>query len=608
VFDINPPLLHPYFVMGTTIFALLLIVQGVRSDVVLMAASCWLAILGVLDPIGAFKELCSSGILALVTLFPIARAMDETGFMDMAISKLLGQPTSLSVAVFRMMVPVSLLSGLMYNTPVVAMLLPVVVSWAKRLNFHPGKLLMGLSYAAQLGGSITLMGSGTTMMAKESVKNFYDMTFLSPAKVSIAVAVPTCLLVALLSPTSLLQSSAAKHGETEDQENQSIRAKAYQIVFKVQSGGALDGTDPSSVIASLERLCGVISIEPHFESFRYLNTLQGGTSLLCLATAKGAVALRRMRGLELACQHQVNMLGIRRRERNLYECVVSSTGLSNLHSAELRRDFGMALLASRRKGHPSPWMAGNDSGNVQLEDVLLVEADPLCVVKNADRWTSAFALVTPVPHSSPPRNTTVVDYHRAVFTCVGMAMLVLLAGLNVLPLHLAGGIFLLSLILIKAITVEKALGEVKVGVILTIVGASGLASATEKTGVAALVADQLMELAMPGGKYAVYGTIYFLAFFLGMFINNTAVIAMMAPMLPEMQKGLPEEPISAFVYIMLLGAGSCFGSPFGYHTNMMVLPDGGYTFGDFLRFGLTIQFLHGLLTVVIVPLMCKADL
>jgi di/tricarboxylate transporter len=244
-------------------------------------------------------------------------------------------------------------------------------------------------------------------------------------------------------------------------------------------------------------------------------------------------------------------------------------------------------------------------GNVQLEDVLLVEADSRCLIEFADRWTTAFSLMTPIADSSPPRNTTTVDFHRAVFTSLGMVILVLVAGLNLMPLHIAAALFLIALILIKAITVEKALREVKVSVLLVIAGASGLASAMERTGIAALVAQKLMAVAMPGGTYAVYSAIYFLSFFLGMFVNNTATVAIIAPMLSEMQKKLPTEPIEAFVYIMLVGASACFGSPLGYQTNMMVVPEGKYTFGDFLRFGMPVQFLHGLLAVILIPLICK---
>jgi hypothetical protein len=188
---------------------------------------------------------------------------------------------------------------------------------------------MGLSYASQLGGSITIMGSSTTMMAKESVKNFFDMPFFGPTKVAIILLVLTSIIVGLLAPTPLLKSSSAAQKDNNDAECPSTptrRARAYEIVFQVQKGGALDGAKTEHTISNLGRLPGVFSISPERSTQIEINTrgemsmnscLAGGTKLLCHATADGVVCLRRTRGLQLACQQEVEMLGSRRRERNL---------------------------------------------------------------------------------------------------------------------------------------------------------------------------------------------------------------------------------------------------------------------------------------------------
>jgi Na+/H+ antiporter NhaD/arsenite permease-like protein len=115
--------------------------------------------------------------MSLALLFPIADAVDETGFLDLAMSRVLGRPDSLSGAILRLMLPTAMLSGFLNNTPLVAMMLPVARNWSNFLGHDVGKLLMPLSFGAQLGGCLTIMGSSTTLTAKDAVKSYYDMRF-----------------------------------------------------------------------------------------------------------------------------------------------------------------------------------------------------------------------------------------------------------------------------------------------------------------------------------------------------------------------------------------------------------------------------------------------
>jgi len=610
-FKVGVKFWKPYAVICMLVISITMIIEGVEAEVVLLGSCCILAALGVLTSSQALGGIGSSSVLGLAVLFPIASAMDETGFLDRAISVLLGQPDSLVCAIPRMMVPVALLSGFFNNTPIVAMLIPVVVSWSRRLQCHPGKLLMPLSYAAQLGGSITVMGSSTTMMAREAVSSYYEMALFSPAPTALPIAVLTTLVVALLSPTRLLQSSAREETDNEgDNDNKSVAA--YEVRFCIQQGGALDGAALADVMAVLNRIPGVNSAErieassqTRTQGVSFLSDdgmLHHGAVIHCRANSEGIAALRRIRGLELATQKDSNMLGTGRRHRNLYECVVARHGLPSMQAYRLRNDLGLALVAVRRPGQDrAPWLAGCGE-DVQQEDVVLVEADSRFLVEKSDGWSAAFTLLTPVRDSSPPRCGTDVDFVKAVFTCVGMLALVLATGLNILPLEIAAGILLLLLLAIKAVSLKEAYSSIKVNVLLVIVGASGMAAAMEKTGVAGFIAAKVMILVQPGGAFAVYAAVYFLSFFLSMWINNTATVAILAPMLVGMQESLPNAPVANFVFVMVMGAGSCFTSPLGYQTNMMVMPDGQYVFNDFLRFGIPVQLVHGLLTVFLVPL------
>eukprot|EP00746_Dinoflagellata_sp_MGD_P145975 gnl/MRDRNA2_/MRDRNA2_78527_c0_seq1.p1 gnl/MRDRNA2_/MRDRNA2_78527_c0~~gnl/MRDRNA2_/MRDRNA2_78527_c0_seq1.p1 ORF type:complete len:120 (+),score=15.17 gnl/MRDRNA2_/MRDRNA2_78527_c0_seq1:152-511(+) len=106
----------------------------------------------------------------------------------------------------------------------------------------------------------------------------------------------------------------------------------------------------------------------------------------------------------------------------------------------------------------------------------------------------------------------------------------------------------------------------------------------------------IVQLAKPLGPVFVRAAVYFIAMALSMFMNNSATIAIMGPMAINMSKdtGLT---VQSLLFCMVFGAGACFTTPLGYQTNMMVMKDGGYTFADFLKFGVVIQLLHMCATV-----------
>lgn len=249
---------------------------------------------------------------------------------------------------------------------------------------------------------------------------------------------------------------------------------------------------------------------------------------------------------------------------------------------------GMSQLSTNGARCPSEIRPG---------DVVLVEVDPCCLSEVSERWIAAFSLVTLVKDSL----VRTKDLNKSISTCAGVVIVILLSGTQLVPFHVSAGVLLLFLMLGGVLTLEEAYKAVNIRLLLVIVGGSGLAAALEETGIAAAIAHSIMAVAPMGGRSAVYVAIYFLSAFLSMWINNTAVVAILAPMLPEMQRQIPDEPIGAMVLLMLAGASSCFTTPFGYQTNMMVMDVGQYTFSDFLRFGMPVQFIHGAISVLVIP-------
>ena len=141
-----------------------LIGTRISPDIVLVGALTALMLLGVLSPADALLGLANPGLATVGVLYIVAAGLVNTGAVHAIGTRLLGRPGSTASAQLRLMLPVAALSGFLNNTPLVAMLVPVVEEWGRRCRISLSKLMIPLSYAAVLGGMLTLVGTSTNVV------------------------------------------------------------------------------------------------------------------------------------------------------------------------------------------------------------------------------------------------------------------------------------------------------------------------------------------------------------------------------------------------------------------------------------------------------------
>merc|ERR1719503_403149 len=134
------------------------------------------------------------------------------------------------------------------------------------------------------------------------------------------------------------------------------------------------------------------------------------------------------------------------------------------------------------------------------------------------------------------------------------------------------------------------MNSLKPSILLTIVGALAMGTALSRSGVIDVISDRLVAIAEPAGFAGLAVVVYVVAVFLSMFINNSATVAILSPMLVSIADRDSSVKVAALTWMLVYSAGSCFTTPLGYQTNLMVMPDGKYTFGDFAFFGVPTQF------------------
>jgi di/tricarboxylate transporter len=160
-----PPTWMPVLTVITLVvmFAVL-ITDRVGTDCVFLTALTVFYVSGIIDIKEALSGFSSQGLLTVLVLFVVAEGLNKTGALNWYVGKLFGRPTTMAGAQLRVMVPIALLSGFINDTPLVTVVLPIVIQWCRRINLSTRFILMPLSFAALLGGVITIIGTSTNLI------------------------------------------------------------------------------------------------------------------------------------------------------------------------------------------------------------------------------------------------------------------------------------------------------------------------------------------------------------------------------------------------------------------------------------------------------------
>lgn len=600
------PLWKGLVTVSVMVLAIVLVIQGLPGEVLLLGGACFLSLIGVLDSHLVFKGFNSSGVLGLAVLFALSDAVSETGILEQAMGLVLGNPKSLNAALLRMMFPMASLSAFLSNTATVALMIPVLCTWSRRLDVHPGKLLMPLSFASQLGGCLTLIGSSHCLVAADVTKAAYPgnegkgMGMFDLFPIGFILMVGTSLAIAVLANTPLLSSSADADGSSSScctDAEIADSTEVYKVQMVVQQQGGFAGKTLADT--GVARLKGIHRVDCAAAMSRPSERLEVDDVIDFWCVETGLVALRASPGLAHSNSCDLQSLGGRRRSRFLYEVAVRDGSpflISDILKTpeRLAEEFGAVFIAG-----PKAPLHNRELPVLQVGSLLLCEANEDWVREHSkESWSSACTLILKIPNSSPLRIGGPVDGLRNAAVCGGMLVLIGAASFAGIQLHVAGVVILLMYLLIRATTVRKMFGAMKVDILFIIAGAMAMGEALTATGVVNAIADSLMTAAQPLGKYAVLVTMYVVAVFLSMFINNSATVAILGPMLVAVVEMDPSYSMKGLAWLLTCAAGTCFTTPLGYQTNLMVMPAGGYSFGDFVKFGVPLQLIHMLLCVL----------
>jgi len=566
-----------------------LILTRISADIVFTGALTLLLVSGVLTAEDAFAGFSNPGLITVAALFVVVVGLVDTGGVQLITRRLLGRPVTLLGAQIRLMLPVAVVSAFLNNTPVVAMLVPVVQEWGRHHRLALSKLMIPLSYAAILGGTCTLIGTSTNLIVNGLLLAHAPARGLGFFEIA-WVGLP-CALVGLgyllLCSRWLLPTRQAPLAEQRD-------PRSYALEMLVDAHSPLPGQSIEE--AGLRHLPGVYLAEVERDGDLLApvspsQRLRGGDRLVFVGSVGSVADLVKINGLLPAQVQSFNIDGPRN-ERCLVEAVVSDRSpmlTGSIRECGFRKRYDAVIIAVARNGERVPGRIGDI--HLQAGDTLLLETRESFVDQQSQ--SPDFLLVSAIRDSSPPR------HERASVALAILTAMVLAASLGLLSM-LEAALLAAGLMVLTRCTRGAAARRSVDWSVLVVIGASlGLGAAIQKTGLSSELAQDWLALA-GNDPWSALLAVYSGAVVLSAFITNNAAAVILFPVALATAKGLGVDSMP-FIIAIMLGASASFATPIGYQTNLMVYGPGGYRYGDYLLIGLPLNLLLALVSVLIIP-------
>ncbi len=569
-----------------TTAVLLVMVAGLVSSRVsppvgVLGATALLFVLGVIDAGEAFAGFSNPAPLTVAGLYVLAEGIGKTGALSPFLRVVLSQNTDERTSLARLVLPSAAASSFLANTPIVAMLVPEITTWADRRNLSASRLLMPLSFATILGGTLTVIGTSTNLVVSgllvetgQEPLSMFELT-----KISLPVATVSMLALLVLAPMLLPERKRPRNIAEE-------QGRPFTVSMRVLPGGPLDGTRVDE--GQLRNLDGVYLAELQrggggvIAPVRPDQTVRADDILVFVGQVDLIVDLHTLRGLELSEGDPLLELP-EGAEHGFFEAVLGPASPlvgHTLAEMEFRARYQGAVVGIHRSGEA---LTG------KLGEVRMATGDTLLILAGRDfrvRWRDKgdFLLVSRL--DSPDLGAS-AKAPLAGLALLAVVLLPLVGLLNVTrSTVLAAGLLVLSGVL----SPREARDAVDMNVVLMIGGAFGLGEAVRKTGLADSIASGILDGLGGFGAVGVIIGLIIATMILTELVTNAAAAALILPTALLVATDLSLDP-RILAMTVAVAASSSFLTPIGYQTNTMVYGPGGYRFSDYLRLGVPLSII-----------------
>lgn len=595
------------------------IVGRIRSDIIALCSMALLLVSGVIGPKDALAGFSNSAVVIMLGLFVVGGAVFQTGLAKMISGKLLRLAgTSETRLFFLVMVVTATVAAFVSNTGTVALLLPIILAMSKSAGINPGKLLIPLAFASSMGGILTLIGTPPNLIVDGYLRDhgrqgfeFFD--FLPIGLVCLAVG-----LVLLYPLCRFFLGKKAKRAEEKgDDRTLASLLHEYHVsdfVFRLKAVGMHSPMEDKTVTElDIHRRYGVTLLEVRRENVNIFSgsiqepvrpdtVFRRGDTLYVLGQKAQVERFAADYNLEVFEDKEVEgHAKLDFYEIGLSEVLITpESALINRHlmKANFRERFGVSVLAVKQGGK---YIFDN------LQDYIVRSGDMILVhgvwkgiesmAKKKREW---------IVIGSPAKAAEKVTLnHKAPLAAAIMILMVLAMVFSdtigippVASVIVAGLLMVLTRCIRSVDAAYKMIGWES---IVLIAAMMPMSTALSVTGISEWIASELIHTLGAYGPIMAMAGVYFVTSALSTFISNSATAILVAPIAWQAAEGMGVSP-TPFMMTAAVAASACFATPICTPPNAMVMNAGHYTFMDYVRVGLPLQVVMGIVALLCIPL------
>lgn len=577
------------------------------TDALLVGGAVILGLTRVITPQEVFAGFSNTGMLTVAGLYVVVAALRETGALNTMGSLLLGKTTTERGVFLKMSAAVTTISAFLNNTPIVAMMLPILMGWCRKNSVSPSKLLMPLSFLTILGGTCTLIGTSTNLVVNgllidasknaaadvELANSLRPMTLFELSYVGIPCAIAGILYLFFIGRRLLPDRKDLI-------ERLGQNAREYLVNMRIAQGCKLIGKRVEE--AGLRHLQGLFLIEilrgdEVISPVGPDQVMHEGDMLTFTGVVGHIVDLEQIPGLIPAGDETYQEHASTRRGIQLCEAVISGTSPLigvNIREANFRSLYNAAVVAVHR---------GGERLKGKLGDIILRNGDTLLLQAGANfakafRNHPDFFLVSSVEGTRPIR------HDKMWLSLALLAVFVVLLTTEIVDTAIAAFLVAGLMVASRCISANDARRSVDYQTLITIGASFAIGKALMTSGAVHGIAETLVHSMGSYGPHAVLFVVYAMTLMTTELITNNAAAVLMFPFAVELARTLGVDP-RPFAMAVTMAASNAFSLPLGYQTHLMVYGPGGYKFRDFVRVGLPLDIICLIVAVALIPYVWK---
>lgn len=598
-----------------------------RSDLVALCALVLLIVFNILTPEEALSGFSNPIVIMMVGLFVVGGAIFKTGLAKMISSKILRLAGKSELKLFILIMMVTAFIGaFVSNTGTVALMLPIVVSMAASANISPGRFLMPLAFASSMGGMATLIGTPPNLVVDEVLSNagFTDLSFFSFTPIGVICVLIGLVVLIPLSKFFLVKKEDGKDTKTTTGHSPKELAKKYQLsdnLYRIQikPGSRIGGKKLQELNITQAYNLSILEIRRRSSSQgRFLKTvdqslagphteLQENDILYVFGPFEKVNKFAEEQNLELTDTHvseyvegaEVEKLSVR--EIGIAEVLLMpDSKLINkaVKDSGFRDKYSVNILGIQRKGE----YILNDIKDIKMHagDILLIQGTWGSIARMSQKQSQWVVLGQPLEEASK----VTLDYKAPVAALI-MVLMIAAMVFDFIPIPPVAAVIIAGILMVLTgcfRNVEEAYKTINWESVVLIAAMLPMSLALEKTGASNLISEKLVSGLGDYGPLVLMAGIYFTTSLLTMFISNTATAVLVAPIALQSALAINVSPYP-FLLAVTVGASMCFASPFSTPPNALVMSAGKYTFMDYVKVGLPLQIVMGIVMVFILPLL-----